>query len=758
MPLWLRRVLWGGAGLLIVLVALAIWLVATFDANRYKGVAIDWVKTNRQRTLAIDGPIELSVFPRLAVRLSRVRLSEVGKPDEFAAIDEAGLAVDVLPLLRGELVVGRVQARGVRVAYQRDAKGRSNLDDLLQPAAPSEPTTAQRPLRFDIDSVDLADVRARVKDDSAGLDGELLLKSLRSGRLADKVESPVKLAMLLDLKAPAVKGELSGDTRLTLDLAAKSVSLRDMTLAFNGEAPGARAIDAALKGSLVWDGAKSALDAQKLDVRLSAAVGNIKLAGSTLTIDHFAFDAPRKSLDLRKLRSRVSGSQDGQPLKLELDWPELSVSGNTLGGSAFSGAVSRGGDTPFEARFKSGAPSGNFDAIRLPGIEAQLTGQAGQRKLAGALHADLTFKPAQHVTSWSATGQLDDNTFATDGTLNSSGTTPHVVAKARFDSLDLNRVLKPGSAPAKAPAAPSNTPVDLAGLRSVNGQFGLLAGSLAYQHYRVTDARLAATLDGGLLRVTELKGKAWGGQLDITAVADARASRVGFKGSASGVNVNALVKDVAQKDWIEGTGRVTLDVDTTGRSTDEMKSHLKGSAALQVRDGAIKGINLAKALRETQAAISMRQDAARKANQTEKTDFSELSATFQINDGVARNKDLDLKSPFLRLGGEGAIDVGRGRIDYVARATLAPTAKGQGGAELAALKGLTVPVRLAGPFESLDWKIEWSAVVAGAVTNQLKDKLGQQLGQQLGLKPSAGAASSASPEDVLRNKLKGLFK
>ena len=240
----------------------------------------------------------------------------------------------------------------------------------------------------------------------------------------------------------------------------------------------------------------------------------------------------------------------------------------------------------------------------------------------------------------------------------------------------------------------------------------------------------------------------------MSAVADARASRVTVKGSAAGVNVNALIKDVAAKDWIEGTGRVTLDVDTAGHSVNEMKSHLKGSASLQVRDGAIKGINLAKAMRETRAAISMRQDAAQKASQTEKTDFSELSATFQINDGVARNKDLDLKSPFLRLAGEGAIDVGRGRIDYVTRATLASTAKGQGGAELAALKGLTVPVRLAGPFESLDWKIEWSAVVADAVASQLKDKLGQQLG----LKPAAGAASSASPQDALRNKLKGLFK
>ncbi|HEX6362560.1 MAG TPA: AsmA-like C-terminal region-containing protein, partial [Albitalea sp.] len=156
-----------------------------------------------------------------------------------------------------------------------------------------------------------------------------------------------------------------------------------------------------------------------------------------------------------------------------------------------------------------------------------------------------------------------------------------------------------------------------------------------------------------------------------------------------------------------------------------------------------------------------KQDAAIKASQAEKTDFSELSATFQIADGVARSRDLDLKSPFLRLGGEGAIDIGRGRIDYLARATVASTTKGQDGAELAALRGLTVPVRLAGPLEAPDWRIEWSAVATQAVTQQLQERLGEKLGEKLGIKPPAGAASGtppARPQDVLKDTLKGLFK
>jgi predicted DNA-binding transcriptional regulator YafY len=44
---------------------------------------------------------------------------------------------------------------------------------------------------------------------------------------------------------------------------------------------------------------------------------------------------------------------------------------------------------------------------------------------------------------------------------------------------------------------------------------------------------------------------------------------------------------VAAKDWMDGTGRVTMDVEATGRSVNALKSKLQGQMALQLRDGAI---------------------------------------------------------------------------------------------------------------------------------------------------------------------------
>jgi len=799
MPVWIRRLALSLAVLLLIAVGAAAWLISTFDPNKYKGVAVEWMKTHRNRTLAIDGPIELSVFPRLQVHLSRVALSEAGSTEEFAGIDDAALSIALMPLLRGALNVDRVEAHGVRATLLTDAKGKRNIDDLIASDPAEAQSSSRSTLSFDVSKVALTDLRARVKDEKSGVDGEVVLKELTSGRIANQVETPVKLVMQIGLKSPALKGELTGSARFTPELASGSLRLNDMDFAYKGDAPGASAIDATLQGALAWDGAKGALDATKLALKLSANAAGVKFDDSMLAIDRFAFDPTRKSFAIDQLKLRVKGTRAGHPLELVLDWPELNVNGDTLKGSALSGKFSLGGELPLAATFKSGAPSGSFDDVRVPAFEAVLSSDTSARKLAATLRSDLGLHPAKSAlslqalaldvsaeggdmpalklklrgsatasaqsASWTFTGDVNANSFSTEGSANLAGTLPDVKAQARFEALDLNTLLPAEKAGAATAPAAADAPVDLSALRSLNGSFGLRAGRFVYRQYKVADFKLDATLDSGMLRVPSLQAKVWGGAVDASAFADARASRVAVKATANGVNVNALLKDVAGKDILDGTGRVVADIDTAGHSVGEMKSRLHGSAALQLRDGAVKGLNLAKSLRQAKAAITLRQDATQKASQVEKTDFSELSASFVIDAGVARNKDLDMKSPFLRLGGDGLVDAGKSRIDYTARATVAATAKGQDGADLAALKGLTVPVRLTGPLDAMDWKIQWSAVAGDVVKGQLEDKLKARLG----LKAAEGAASGASAptakeavkdaaKDAVKNKLKGLFK
>jgi AsmA protein len=803
---WIRRIALGlGAFVLLVVVAVGV-LIATFDANKYKSLAIDWMKTERQRTLAIDGPIELSVFPRLAVKLGKIKLSERAKPDEFAAIDELSLAVETLPLLRKQLVVERVSARGVRAAYTRDAKGASNIDDLTgatgtQPAAPTAPATAPgAAMRFDVSGIQLDDVRLRLRDAMNKLDGEVQLKSLKTGRLANQSQTPVTLAATVKLTQPQpLELALDGSTTLALDLDKSAVALSGMKLDARVDGAGFKALALGVEGSLAWDGAAVRAQALKLNVK-GGSRDALTLAPSTLEMKSLLYSTAGQKLELEALKLALAGKQGPDlPFELALSWPQLAVDAQSLKGSALSGQLKLSGAVALNGSFQSGAPSGKFDALRLPGVALTLQGQMQQRKVDGTLKADLLLnaaqgavrvdgldlrttladpglQPLQLAVRGNATADAKAVQAKLDGTLNTNrfdiaalaalgGKVPNVKATARFDSLDLNKLLSPAApAAASAPAgpAPADTPVPLDALNALNGDFHVSAANFVFRQYRVADVKIDATLDSGLLRIQRLAGRAWGGAIEASGSAEAKSRHIAVKLGADGVNVNALLKDVAGKDLLEGTGRVNADVNTSGATVGALRSNLAGTTALNLRNGAVKGFNLAKSLRQAKAALSMKQDAVSKARSTEQTDFSELSASAKITGGVAQSDDLDVKSPYLRIGGSGRFDIGRGTMDYTARATVVDTSKGQEGADLAALKGVTVPVQLSGPFEAVDWKIQWSGVAAAAVEAKVKDKLAEKLGAKLGLPPAPADASASTPQpsqkEQLRNKLKGLLK
>ncbi|HET9976900.1 MAG TPA: AsmA family protein [Burkholderiaceae bacterium] len=757
-----RRIALVLGGLVLLFAAALAVFVATFDADRYKGLAIDAMQQKYQRTLAIDGPIRLSVFPRLAVKLGKLRLSEHARPnDEFAAIDEASLSLQVLPLLRKQFVVDRLAARGVRATLARNAKGGRNIDDLLaKDASAAAPAGGPAP-RFDIGGVQLEDARLVLRDDLAKVAGTITLASFESGRLAPGVETKLALKAAIELTQPqALSLALEGTTLLVFDLDRGSATLGAVALRASGDTAAVKALDARL-------------DAKRL-----------------------AYSPEQQQLELEAAKLTLAGRQGKSPFEASLEWPRLAVAGERLQGSGFSGRFKLQGANALAGTFQSGNPSGSFEALRLPGFTLRIDGSAGPRKVDGDLKANLLLRPGKTSVAldklvlranvvepglqplrlavdgnagvdgrgaqWTLAGSLNTNQFSSNGSAAFGGAVPNVQATARFDRLDLNQVLAPGStAPAPSAAAPADTAVAFDGLAAVNGRFALSAGQLVFRQYKVADAKLDAALDGGTLRVARLTGGAWGGQIDASGSAQAQSKRVAVKLAASGVNVNALLKDVAGKDLLEGTGRVTADLTTGGASLGALRSNLAGSAALNLRDGAIKGVNLARSFRQAKAAFSLKQDALAKAQASEKTDFSELTATAQIANGVAQSKDLDVKSPFLRLGGAGTFDIGRGRIDYTARATVVGVPAGQDAAEMAALRGVTVPVLLSGPFEAIDWRIQWSAVAAAAVENKLKDRLAEKLGAKLGAAaPATAAAASAprKPEDNLKDALRGLFK
>jgi AsmA protein len=149
----------------------------------------------------------------------------------------------------------------------------------------------------------------------------------------------------------------------------------------------------------------------------------------------------------------------------------------------------------------------------------------------------------------------------------------------------------------------------------------------------------------------------------------------------------------------------------------------------------------------------LRGEQVQQANKTEKTDFSELSATFNIKNGIAHNNDLAMKSPLLRVGGEGTINIGNDSIDYLIKASIVGTTRGQGGRELADLQGVTVPVRVAGPLDAPSYKLDFAALATDAAKQKVEATVREQVERRLG----GGSKEGKSGGGGLGDQLKGLF-
>jgi len=123
----------------ILVFVLGLWGTAVlyFDEERLKQIAIEQVRAQTGRELRIDGPLNLSFLPRISLVANDVSLSgpqDFDGPDLFQA-DQLRLAVELWPLIRGEVETGDIALENARLVVHTDRAGRSSLDGLAGASA-----------------------------------------------------------------------------------------------------------------------------------------------------------------------------------------------------------------------------------------------------------------------------------------------------------------------------------------------------------------------------------------------------------------------------------------------------------------------------------------------------------------------------------------------------------------------------------------------------------------------------------------------
>ncbi len=237
--------------------------------------------------------------------------------------------------------------------------------------------------------------------------------------------------------------------------------------------------------------------------------------------------------------------------------------------------------------------------------------------------------------------------------------------------------------------------IDLTGLRAVDAELKLSSKALFYQQIKAGQSALTASLKNGVLKIglNKLSLYSGSGTGAITLNSARETPALSINLNLKEISALPLLTDGVGFKWISGRANLTINLTGTGRSQSDIMRSLGGKANLIFADGAIEGINIPAMVR----GLKQGRLGGLKSQEREKTDFSKLSGSFLIQDGIAYNKDLKLVGPLIRLTGEGNVDLGRERVDYAALPRIVASLQGQGADD--ERKGIAVPVRITGPWE-----------------------------------------------------------
>ena len=508
-------------------------------------------------------------------------------------------------------------------------------------------------------------------------DGSMNFSDLAGGKekAAGKPEEPPNLRIAevtVEKVQLAYRDEATGQELNIAELNLKTGRL-------DGQTPGDLSLSARITGKK-----------PEVDLRAQAA-GALRF---NLGKEEFAFD---------KFSAQLKGRFDQDTIAAEFSAPKVEVTPAKASGSEVKVSIQvKGPQRNIDAKLLIAAVEGTASALTIPKVSLELAaavaGISAKAKIDAAIKANLAKQDLRADVS----GRLDDSALKAKIEL-----TNFAPLKANLD-VSIDRFNLDRYRPDRKEKPDER--FDLAALKGKTVKGKIAIGALTVKRIKLENVKAELKLDGGKLEVAPHTASLYGGTLSGTLTADANGNKIRAKESAQNVALGALLRDFAQKDVLEGRGNVTLDVQTAGGTELALKKALAGSARVEMKDGAIKGVNLADSARNVKSALGAKQT---KPDASQKTDFSELSANFKIANGVAHNDDLKALSPFLRLGGAGNLDIGNNTIAYLAKATLAATTKGQGGRDVSSVAGITIPVKLSGALDNPDWHVDYSGLLGG---------------------------------------------
>ncbi|MGC3980236.1 MAG: AsmA family protein [Steroidobacteraceae bacterium] len=679
-------------GGIVALVVVGIALIALFfDPNDYKADIEKLVTDKTGRSFTLNGDLKLSVFPWLAVQVGPAALGNAaGFGDTpMVSIEGAKLGVKLRPLFSGRFEIGEVQLDTPRIVLIKASADSNNWSDIgsKEVSAPAnESTTTSGKLDASVASITIKNGFISYDDREAGVQTQLSKFELSTGKL--EPGQPFDLQSSFTAQRGA---DLLVDSKFAANITADTDAERyqllkpDITLLVKGAGYPKDGLSVNLQaGNIVADVA-----AQTAQISALA----MDAAGAKLTADLQAtqiVDAPK-----------VTGTIKLAQISLREFAPKFGI---TLPVTS---------DAKVLQKFSMEA-----------GINASTTA------------AEL--KPF--------TMHLDDSTMT-----GSAGVADFETMALRFDlavdSITVDRYLPPAE-PEKAaatttPTDTGPTPIPVDTIRGLNMRGKLAIQNTSYKNMQLSKLNVGVDATNGKLQLDPLQASLYEGKYRGNVLVDAsgKLPRLSLEQHLEGINFAPLLEALYKNKRLSGRGSVNMKLAGNGADSDAIKKTLGGTLDFSVADGAVNGFDLWYEIRRARALLKQQTIPTRTG--PEQTNFTSLKGSATVVDGQLNNKDLIAALQYLKVTGQGGINLVNSSIDYkLAADVLKIPAEDKMVEQTQDIVGLSIPVRITGSIS--DPKVRPD--VEGLIKEKAKQRIEEEKEKVI-----------EKAKDKLQDKLKGLF-
>ena len=713
----LRIAAYVAAGLIGLIVIALVLVVMFVDPNDYRDDIAKLVKEKTGRELTLTGDLKLSVFPWIAIETGAASLGDAPGfgPEPFVSIREARVGVRLMPLLSGKIEVGNLKLDGARIRLITDEQGRDNWADLGPSDDQSEKTgtpatsTTEMPTIAGLEISDAAVVMENRQEKSRR---EVRDFHLKTGRLASGEPFPLALDFVLDQdKTMSAKVKIGATVTADLERNAHRLADPEIDVTVSGQGYPADGVPVQVRAKAIEaDLGKELYRLDALTVKTTWKSDGLPAAGVPVT-----FAAQDCAVNL--------ASQTLELVGLDADAAGAHITGSLTGAEILDAPTLKGSLKLDPISLREWLPKLGIDAPKTtdPEVLKQLS-FAGNVKLtkASAEVGDIVMK-------------LDDTTLR--GML---GVADFASKALRFDlnvdRINADRYLPPPSETPKAKDAkepPTEIPVEM--LRKLNARGQLAVGEAIFAGMKFTKLRLGVNARDGKARFYPSEASMYGGQYrgDIGIDATANVARVTLDEHVSGVNFAPLFKDMFETQRVSGKGSANIKLAGAGRNTDDIMKSLGGNVDFSVADGALEGADLWYEIRRARAVIKQ-QAVPERPSGAPRTPFSALTGTGTMKDGVLTNNDLNVAMQYLKVTGQGTVNLPANSLDYrLVTTVLKIPREGADTAQMQDMVDAQIPVKVSGSLTDPKVRPDVENYLKGEVKKKVEEKIKDTIGDKL---------------------------